>query len=132
MENLQKNSQLDYEAIRKRYFPLMTGNCEVRMSVAELITLVAQVIKDTNETKEEDDPCMDVLSTRLSVFCRNGYIGARIVNVLHARGIENLEDVAKFGKTGLLKVKGFSKKSLTDIDNLFESLDLVLPKYSSI
>ena len=46
------------------------------------------------------------------------------VNCLKAADVETLGDLVQFNKTDLLKFRNFGKKSLTELDDLLESLNL--------
>ena len=65
------------------------------------------------EGNEEFDE--EVLHMRLSV---------RALNCLKAADVETLGDLVQFNKTDLLKFRNFGKKSLTELDDLLESLNL--------
>ncbi len=48
----------------------------------------------------------------------------RALNCLKAADVETLGDLVQFNKTDLLKFRNFGKKSLTELDDLLESLNL--------
>jgi DNA-directed RNA polymerase subunit alpha len=43
---------------------------------------------------------------------------------LKAAGVETLGDLVQFNKTDLLKFRNFGKKSLTELDELLENMNL--------
>ncbi|MDR1257992.1 MAG: DNA-directed RNA polymerase subunit alpha [Tannerellaceae bacterium] len=51
-------------------------------------------------------------------------LSVRALNCLKAADVETLGELVKFNKNDLLKFRNFGKKSLTELDELLESLDL--------
>jgi DNA-directed RNA polymerase subunit alpha len=51
-------------------------------------------------------------------------LSVRALNCLKAAEVETLGDLVKFNKNDLLKFRNFGKKSLTELDELLESLNL--------
>jgi DNA-directed RNA polymerase subunit alpha len=51
-------------------------------------------------------------------------LSVRALNCLKAAEVETLGDLAKFNKNDLLKFRNFGKKSLTELDELLESMNL--------
>ena len=51
-------------------------------------------------------------------------LSVRALNCLKAANVETLGDLVQFNKTDLLKFRNFGKKSLTELDDLLESLNL--------
>lgn len=51
-------------------------------------------------------------------------LSVRALNCLKAANVETLGDLVRFNKTDLLKFRNFGKKSLTELDDLFERLNL--------
>lgn len=51
-------------------------------------------------------------------------LSVRALNCLKAAEVESLGDLVKFNKNDLLKFRNFGKKSLTELDDLLESLNL--------
>ncbi|WP_373726012.1 DNA-directed RNA polymerase subunit alpha [Bacteroides heparinolyticus] len=51
-------------------------------------------------------------------------LSVRALNCLKAAEVETLGDLVQFNKTDLLKFRNFGKKSLTELDDLLESLNL--------
>jgi DNA-directed RNA polymerase subunit alpha len=51
-------------------------------------------------------------------------LSVRALNCLKAAEVETLGDLVKFNKNDLLKFRNFGKKSLTELDELLENLNL--------
>jgi len=51
-------------------------------------------------------------------------LSVRALNCLKAAEVETLGDLVKFNKNDLLKFRNFGKKSLTELDELLDSMDL--------
>jgi DNA-directed RNA polymerase subunit alpha len=51
-------------------------------------------------------------------------LSVRALNCLKAAEVETLGDLVQFNKTDLLKFRNFGKKSLAELDDLLESLQL--------
>ena len=51
-------------------------------------------------------------------------LSVRAPQLLQGRRCETLSDLVQFNKTDLLKFRNFGKKSLTELDDLLESLNL--------
>ena len=51
-------------------------------------------------------------------------LSVRALNCLKAADVETLGDLVQFNKNDLLKFRNFGKKSLTELDDLLESLNL--------
>ena len=74
-----------------------------------------------NEEFDEDVLHMrQLLKTRLVDM----NLSVRALNCLKAADVETLGDLVQFNKNDLLKFRNFGKKSLTELDDLLESLNL--------
>jgi len=51
-------------------------------------------------------------------------LSVRALNCLKAAGVETLGDLVQFNKTDLLKFRNFGKKSLTELDELLDNMNL--------
>jgi len=51
-------------------------------------------------------------------------LSVRALNCLKAAEVETLGDLVKFNKNDLLKFRNFGKKSLTELDELLDSMNL--------
>ena len=58
-------------------------------------------------------------------------LSVRALNCLKAANVETLGDLVQYNKTDLLKFRNFGKKSLTELDDLLESLNLTFGTYIS-
>lgn len=76
---------------------------------------------DGNEEFDEEVLHMrQLLKTKLSDM----NLSVRALNCLKAADVETLGDLVQYNKTDLLKFRNFGKKSLTELDDLLESLNL--------
>ena len=75
-----------------------------------------------------DDEAFDeeILHTRqlLKTKLADMDLSVRALNCLKAADVETLGDLVQYNKTDLLKFRNFGKKSLTELDDLLESLNL--------
>ena len=76
---------------------------------------------DANEEFDEEVLHMrQLLKTKLTDM----NLSVRALNCLKAAEVETLGELVQFNKTDLLKFRNFGKKSLTELDDLLESLNL--------
>ena len=76
---------------------------------------------DSNEEFDEEVLRMrQLLKTKLVDMD----LSVRALNCLKAADVETLGDLVQYNKTDLLKFRNFGKKSLTELDDLLESLNL--------
>lgn len=76
---------------------------------------------DGNEEFDEEVLHMrQLLKTKLSDM----NLSVRALNCLKAADVETLGDLVQFNKTDLLKFRNFGKKSLTELEDLLEGLNL--------
>ncbi len=76
---------------------------------------------DANEEFDEEVLHMrQLLKTKLTDM----NLSVRALNCLKAAEVDTLGDLVQFNKTDLLKFRNFGKKSLTELDDLLESLNL--------
>jgi DNA-directed RNA polymerase subunit alpha len=87
---------------------------------------------DNEEFDEEVLHMRQLLKTKLIDLD----LSVRALNCLKAAEVETLGDLVKFNKNDLLKFRNFGKKSLTELDELLESMSLSfgmdVTKYSLI
>ena len=77
--------------------------------------------EDANEEFDEEVLHMrQLLKTKLVDMD----LSVRALNCLKAADVETLGDLVQYNKTDLLKFRNFGKKSLTELDDLLESLNL--------
>ena len=78
---------------------------------------------DIDETENFDE---DVLRMRqlLKQLLVDQNLSVRALNCLKAANVETIGDLVKFNKSDLLKFRNFGKKSLSELDDLLQSLNL--------
>lgn len=86
----------------------------------EKITLENNDLDGNEEFDEEVLRMRQLLKTKLVDMD----LSVRALNCLKAADVETLGDLVHFNKTDLLKFRNFGKKSLTELDDLLESLNL--------
>ena len=86
----------------------------------EKITLETEDKYGNEEFDEEVLHMRQLLKTKLVDMD----LSVRALNCLKAADVETLGDLVQFNKTDLLKFRNFGKKSLTELDDLLESLNL--------
>ncbi len=86
----------------------------------EKITLENNDIDVNEEFDEEVLHMRQLLKTKLVDMD----LSVRALNCLKAADVETLGDLVQYNKTDLLKFRNFGKKSLTELDDLLESLNL--------
>lgn len=86
----------------------------------EKITLEPDEKFSGEEFDEEVLHMRQMLKTKLTDMD----LSVRALNCLKAAEVETLGDLVKFNKNDLLKFRNFGKKSLTELDELLESLSL--------
>ena len=84
------------------------------------ITLENMDSEGNEEFDEEVLHMRQLLKTRLVDMD----LSVRALNCLKAANVDTLGDLVQFNKTDLLKFRNFGKKSLTELDDLLESLNL--------
>ena len=88
----------------------------------EKITLESQDQEGNQEFDEEVMHMRQLLKTKLTDSSLN--LSVRALNCLKAADVETLGDLVQYNKTDLLKFRNFGKKSLSELDDLLESLNL--------
>ncbi|MBF1428279.1 DNA-directed RNA polymerase subunit alpha [Hoylesella nanceiensis] len=86
----------------------------------EKITLENPEQDSNDEFDEEVLHMRQLLKTKLVDM----NLSVRALNCLKAADVETLGDLVQFNKTDLLKFRNFGKKSLSELDDLLESLNL--------
>ena len=86
----------------------------------EKITLDDSGFDSNEEFDEEVLHMRQLLKTKLTDM----NLSVRALNCLKAAEVETLGELVQFNKTDLLKFRNFGKKSLTELDDLLESLNL--------
>jgi DNA-directed RNA polymerase subunit alpha len=85
-----------------------------------------KITLETADTESNEEFDEDVLHMRqlLKTKLVDMDLSVRALNCLKAAEVETLGDLVQFNKTDLLKFRNFGKKSLTELDDLLDSLDL--------
>ena len=86
----------------------------------EKITLESPEHEGNQEFDEEVLHMRQLLKTKLVDM----NLSVRALNCLNAADVETLGDLVQYNKTDLLKFRNFGKKSLSELDDLLESLNL--------
>ncbi len=86
----------------------------------EKITLENSDVDSNEEFDEEVLKMRQLLKTKLTDMD----LSVRALNCLKAANVDTLGELVQFNKTDLLKFRNFGKKSLTELDDLLESLNL--------
>ena len=86
----------------------------------EKITLETTEIEGNEEFDEDVLHMRQLLKQKLVDM----NLSVRALNCLKAADVETLGDLVQFNKNDLLKFRNFGKKSLTELDDLLESLNL--------
>ncbi len=86
----------------------------------EKITIDDSANVENEEFDEEVLHMRQLLKTKLVDM----NLSVRALNCLKAADVETLGDLVQFNKNDLLKFRNFGKKSLTELDDLLESLNL--------
>ena len=88
----------------------------------EKIMLESPDQEGNQEFDEEVWHMRQLLKTKLTDSSLN--LSVRALNCLKAADVETLGDLVQYNKTDLLKFRNFGKKSLSELDDLLESLNL--------
>ena len=86
----------------------------------EKITLENPDVEGNQEFDEEILHMRQLLKTRLVDM----NLSVRALNCLKAADVDTLGDLVQYNKTDLLKFRNFGKKSLSELDDLLEGLNL--------
>lgn len=86
----------------------------------EKITLEAEEKASTEEFDEDILHMRQLLKTKLT----EQDLSVRALNCLKAAEVETLGDLVRFQRSDLLKFRNFGKKSLSELDELLENLNL--------
>ena len=89
---------------------------EISPKISERPGGYTRILKTGHRIGDNADMCiLELVDLDLSV---------RALNCLKAAEVETLGDLVKFNKNDLLKFRNFGKKSLTELDELLESMSL--------
>ncbi len=133
VENYRVEQKTDYE---KLIFEIQTDGSihpkEALKESAKILIYHLMLFSDEKITLETDEKFAneefdeEVLHMRQLLKSRlvDLDLSVRALNCLKAAEVETLGDLVKFNKNDLLKFRNFGKKSLTELDELLESMNL--------
>ncbi len=133
VENYRVEQKTDYE---KLLMELETDGSihpkEALKEAAKILIYHFMLFSDEKITLDSDDKMAneefdeEVLHMRqlLKTKLVDLDLSVRALNCLKAAEVETLGDLVKFNKNDLLKFRNFGKKSLTELDELLESMNL--------
>ena len=133
IENYRVEQKTDYE---KLVLEITTdGSIHPKEALKEAAKILIQhfmlfsdekIALDTTETDTNEEFDEEVLHMRqlLKTKLVDMDLSVRALNCLKAANVETLGDLVQYNKTDLLKFRNFGKKSLTELDDLLESLNL--------
>jgi DNA-directed RNA polymerase subunit alpha len=133
VENYRVEQKTDYE---KLLFEIETDGSihpkDALKEAAKILIYHFMLFSDEKITLDSDDKMAneefdeEVLHMRqlLKTKLVDLDLSVRALNCLKAAEVETLGDLAKFNKNDLLKFRNFGKKSLTELDELLESMSL--------
>ncbi len=133
VENYRVEQKTDYE---KLVFEIQTDGSvhpkEALKESAKILIYHLMLFSDEKITLESDEKFAheefdeEVLHMRQLLKSRlvDLDLSVRALNCLKAAEVDTLGDLVKFNKNDLLKFRNFGKKSLTELDELLESMNL--------
>ncbi|MDR0812081.1 MAG: DNA-directed RNA polymerase subunit alpha [Paludibacter sp.] len=133
IENFRVEQVTDYE---KLVFEITTdGSIHPKDALNEAAKILIhhfmlfsdeKITLETSETDNSDDYDEEVLHMRqfLKTKLTDLELSVRALNCLKAADVETLGELAAFHKHDLLKFRNFGRKSLTELDEKLESLNL--------
>lgn len=133
VENYRVEQKTDYE---KLLFEIETDGSihpkDALKEAAKILIYHFMLFSDEKITLDSDDKMAneefdeEVLHMRqlLKTKLIDLDLSVRALNCLKAAEVETLGDLVKFNKNDLLKFRNFGKKSLTELDELLESMSL--------
>jgi DNA-directed RNA polymerase subunit alpha len=133
IENYRVEQKTDYE---KLLFEIETDGSihpkDALKEAAKILIYHFMLFSDEKITLDSDDKLAneefdeEVLHMRqlLKTKLVDLDLSVRALNCLKAAEVETLGDLVKFNKNDLLKFRNFGKKSLTELDELLESMSL--------
>jgi DNA-directed RNA polymerase subunit alpha len=133
IENYRVEQKTDYE---KLLFEIETDGSihpkDALKEAAKILIYHFMLFSDEKITLDSDDKMAneefdeEVLHMRqlLKTKLVDLDLSVRALNCLKAAEVETLGDLVKFNKNDLLKFRNFGKKSLTELDELLESMSL--------
>ena len=116
-----KNLKEEHEVMKKAYLELRKKNeqLDAELQAHNIICDNVELSRENMLTEEEKHM---VMILRTKIYDLN--LSARTYNALTGNKIDTLYDLVKYNKSDLLKFYGFGKKSLTELEDLLEELNL--------
>jgi DNA-directed RNA polymerase subunit alpha len=133
IENYRVEQKTDYE---KLVFEIITdGSIHPKDALKEAAKILIyhfmlfsdeKITLDSDEKNANEEFDEEVLHMRqlLKTKLVDLDLSVRALNCLKAAEVETLGDLVKFNKNDLLKFRNFGKKSLTELDELLEGMNL--------
>jgi DNA-directed RNA polymerase, alpha subunit, bacterial and chloroplast-type len=133
IENYRVEQKTDYE---KLVFEILTdGSIHPKDALKEAAKILIyhfmlfsdeKITLDSDEKNANEEFDEEVLHMRqlLKTKLVDLDLSVRALNCLKAAEVETLGDLVKFNKNDLLKFRNFGKKSLTELDELLEGMNL--------
>ena len=133
IENIRVEQKTDYE---KLIFDIETdGSIHPKEALKEAARILIfhfmlfsdeKILLETAENKENEEFDEEVLHMRqmLKTKLVDMDLSVRALNCLKAADVETLGELVVFNKNDLLKFRNFGKKSLTELDDLLEGINL--------
>lgn len=133
IENMRVEQKTDYE---KLIIDIETdGSINPKDALKEAATILIhhfllfsdeKITLDVNEKMENDEFDEEILHMRqlLKTKLVDLDLSVRALNCLKAAEVESLGDLVQFNKNDLLKFRNFGKKSLTELENLLDNMNL--------
>jgi DNA-directed RNA polymerase subunit alpha len=133
IENYRVEQKTDYE---KLVFEIFTdGSIHPKDALKEAAKILIyhfmlfsdeKITLDSDEKNANEEFDEEVLHMRqlLKTKLVDLDLSVRALNCLKAAEVETLGDLVKFNKNDLLKFRNFGKKSLTELDELLEGMNL--------
>ena len=133
IENIRVEQKTDYE---KLIFDIETdGSIHPKEALKEAAKILIfhfmlfsdeKILLETAENKENEEFDEEVLHMRqmLKTKLVDMDLSVRALNCLKAADVETLGELVVFNKNDLLKFRNFGKKSLTELDDLLEGINL--------
>jgi DNA-directed RNA polymerase subunit alpha len=133
VENFRVEQKTDYE---KLVFEITTdGSVHPKDALKDAAKILIhhfmlfsdeKITLDTTETDGGEEFDEEILHMRQLLKSKlvDMDLSVRALNCLKAADVETLGELVVFNKTDLLKFRNFGKKSLTELDDLLEGLNL--------
>lgn len=111
----------ELRGLKKENETLTAGMRALQVRIADLERQLSdRSMKENGDENQNPGSMTLLLNTRLCEF----NLTIRCMNILRAEGIDTLEDLVRCRRTDLLKFRNLGKKTLAELDDLLESLNL--------